>query len=602
MIPNIYLDQNKYTICGVEIWTPKLVKAPEKLMHKVISTLQNQQQALLEHVNQEERVISLLCSSLAWLQSLTKNSFSSEQSKNLKIVYAYPEENKKIQAEGYLQKTKYRPRIKYYKSESGTAEIKDCDLIFVTHEDLLSCKQESFNNSILIFDNYPSFNMHKSLNKISVKTINNSLVELNKLNNFKSEDTYFLDSQWVELSRNAMEIFKDKLKEPHSDRQKQIKQLLVEQFTNNQQLKKYKKTFNEYANSCQQFLKISNTLKLTSLIDWIKFIEIVQEWDKNKEEYQENYLFVVNQSSKNATLYIYLNYYSQYVLDHLRNLKFQSIIISSKSQFSPQDNFLNKIQIKHKIDQSEYFQTFFIQSKDKYVSLYNTLIELQKNIPNGIVVIFQKKEGITLFKNYCETQTPNNLKEIEKNKILFWGNQKYDQRNFISSQKEGVILFESYEGIQKKSVFKSPNSFQFCNGLILVDMKQPTYYISTLMNVQYFKNRSFNNIIEKVLLQENKNRVLIIFDQDEELQNWMKTCELFQVNCFQDNNPFLFQMIQENFKDSRFNQIQIENEVNYNHVSQNNQQKNLQDYEMEEESDDSSSSQSIHYSIDEEQQ
>ncbi|CAK85790.1 unnamed protein product (macronuclear) [Paramecium tetraurelia] len=608
MIPNIDFDQNKSVICQVEIWTPKnCVKASEKLMHGVISTLQNQQKVLyiisinnrLEHANQKERVLSLLCSSLAWLGSLKQNSSNSEQFKTLKIVYASPEENQLKQAEGYLQKTIYRPKFNYFKNESGIAEIQDCNLIFVTYENLLSCRQGGFNNSILIFDNYPCFQIQKRLTKISTKTIQNSLVELNQFNNFKSKDTSILDTQWVELSRNVMESFSDYLKEKTSQ---EILQRLVECY----KFKQYKKSFNEYANSCQEqllrissYLKESNTLKLTSLIDWLKFIQIVQEWDKNKQGYDGNYQLQMNTSKKQTTLYLYLNYYSQYVLDHLEKLKFQSIIISSQSQFSPQDNFLNNIQIKHKIDQSEYFQTFYIQSNDKWVSLYNTLIKVYKVIPNSIVVIFKKLSDVKIFHEYCETQKPNILKEIDKHKILFWGNSKYDQKIFISLQREGAIWFDTYQGISKKKLFKSTNSFQFCNGLILVDMNQPTSNITSTMNLQYFKNRFFNNLIEKVLLHDNKNRVLIILDMKEELQKWMKTCNLYQVNFFEASSPFLFEMIEKNFKDPRFNQIQIENDVNFNNVQQTlNQLENLQELKMEEESEDSSFSQSSHNSID----
>ncbi|CAD8084336.1 unnamed protein product [Paramecium primaurelia] len=238
------------------------------------------------------------------------------------------------------------------------------------------------------------------------------------------------------------------------------------------------------------------------------------------------------------------------------------------------------------LNQSQFFQTFYIQSHNENFGLLKTLNNIYKSIPNSILVIFQQRDKINEFKNYCEKEQSNIFLEMEKKKKLFWAQkgQKYKPYDFITSSKDGAILFETYSGIFKKE-FNFPNSFQFCKAIILTCMCEPNYfkveevqYANDEISLQYFQNRSFNRIIQRTLLQENKNGVLIIYDQKEKMYKWIENCGIQQLNQLDFDNPFFIKMIERQCKDS----IEVEKESNQNNVQviqqqiqsgiQNNQQ------------------------------
>ncbi|CAD8182973.1 unnamed protein product [Paramecium pentaurelia] len=578
-------------ISQVDVWTPKNVKVSIELMKDVIQTLQREENVLLEYVNTEVRIFSLLCSSLAWLKSQKENSTNLEKQKSLRIVYVSQNQAYLNQAEEQLKKTIYKTKLIYFKEDLSLNQILEHDLIFMTKDSLISYEQQDLKNSILIFDSFECVQDQILLTKISSKAIENAKKELEDLaskrqqmkpfsselhsyENIKKLMQYFLEFQFINQYDKRLNI--------------DIK-LIIENYFIKRNL-----SFNKYMEQVQEILKQQNASKLDNLSLWFIFIKSAYKLSINKYDFMDNYTSYINKNKNGNVIFICLKYYSQYMLDHLRNLKFQSIIISSKYLSSPYDQFPNKIKIKHILDQSQFFQTFYIQSHNQNFGLLKTLNNIYKSIPNSILVIFQQRDKIKEFKDYCEKEQSNIFLEMEKKKKLFWAQkgQKYKPYEFITSSKDGAILFETYSGIFKKE-FNSPNSFQFCKAIILTCMCEPNHYkveeiqyVNDDKSLQYFYNRSFNRIIQRTLLQENKNGVLIIYDQKEKMYKWIENCGIWQLNQFDFDNPFFIKMIERQCKDS----IEVEKESNLNNVQviqqeiqrgiQNNQQiSNLQQIE-----------------------
>ncbi|CAD8084334.1 unnamed protein product [Paramecium primaurelia] len=572
-----------HQISQVDVWTPKNVKVSLELMKDVIQTLQREENVLLEHVNTEVRIFSLLCSSLAWLKSQKENSTNLEKQKSLRIVYVSQNQAYLNQAEEQLKKTIYKNKLIYFKEDLSLNQILEHDLIFMTKDSLISYEQQDLKNSILIFDSFECVQDQKLLTKISLKAIEIAQKELDDLASKRQQmEAYFSELHSYENIKKLMQYFLEFQFNNQYDKRKEIDiKLIIENYFIKRNL-----SFNTYMGYVQVILRQQDASKLDNLSLWCKFIKSVYKLFINKQDYTDNYKSYINKNKNGNVIFICLRYYSQYMLDHLRNLKFQSIIISSKYLSSPYDQFLNKIQIKQIVDQSQFFQTFYIQSHNENFGLLKTLNNIYKSIPNSILVIFQQRDKINEFKNYCEKEQSNIFLEMEKKKKLFWAQkgQKYKPYDFITSSKDGAILFETYSGIFKKE-FNFPNSFQFCKAIILTCMCEPNYfkveevqYANDEISLQYFQNRSFNRIIQRTLLQENKNGVLIIYDQKEKMYKWIENCGIQQLNQLDFDNPFFIKMIERQCKDS----IEVEKESNQNNVQviqqqiqsgiQNNQQ------------------------------
>ncbi|CAD8167272.1 unnamed protein product [Paramecium pentaurelia] len=505
--------QNCHHIYGITVKTPNNSKISKVLMEKVIESLNNQNNAILEHVNGNGRILSLLCSSLAW-QEHQKIKYQNFYKLQKRIVYASQYNLKYL--ENQLKKTDYKPKITYFQQEDNIENQNEDQLIIIQYGNLLNTDLTIFQNSIMILDDFDQVQDIRIFEKIQNITIEIAVNELDELitqlqmKNEQDQQQYLLDFdlESIKFVQESIQYLLNKLHQIQDDKiekQDLIYDFLEISILNNNCSHIYDESavFDKYLKTCE---KISNLPNKKQFSLWFKFIKQAIFCYKEKQKYQNNN-FSIKITNKNITILV--KYYLQYLLDTLKRINFHSIIISSNTFFS---NFAS-LQFK------------LVLNRTKNI----------KNIINctskGVLLIFSSFKKIKQFKVFCKKQKSDFFDQIGKYKKLFWGLEKNEMQDYIQCSKNGAILFDSYQRIFNRS-FHFPGPL--CQLLILVELKTINYHRYDQQQYEndemYYLSRCFNTIVGRSLLNENDQGVLLIFTQYKQKYKWEQ--------CLQDVFPY----------------------------------------------------------------
>ncbi|CAK74532.1 unnamed protein product (macronuclear) [Paramecium tetraurelia] len=531
-----------YSIDRIQVRTPKNIKVSREYMEKVIESLKQHQNAILEHVNGKGRLFSLLCPALAWLKHRKDNSTQQENLERIRIVYAYHSTFDKQYLEEQLKKIDYKPKISQIKQQDNIQINDEDDLILIDQQSLHNSDLTAFQNSILIIDDADQLQDIRCLGKIEKSTIYKAVDELKELiNEVQKMNMQDQTKFYQEFEPHTIEIIKKKLLQLYEkfDECKNYFRLkghpiikFIQDFVSIYGNKNYV----QYQINCVQknYLTCSKLAKLSKLkafADCFKFIQIaVICYEENYYE-QPNYLFkaITDQiNMQDNIVEIQVKQYLTHLEKRFEKLQFQSIILSSNCILP---TYLPYFHINHTFDNREYIKTVLVEIQYQshlFKNLFMKLEKFVKSIPNGILVIFSGFNQVEQFRQYCLEQQPNFFGVIEQYKKVFWGLDKKTNEiaDYIKSSEKGAILFDSYEKIFNKN-YHFPG--HLCKGLIVaqwktLSQKMPEFQLFN-DDIQYYQNRYFDNILGRSLLYENDKGVLIIFcyqNQIKQLKWWIR--------------------------------------------------------------------------------